>query len=563
MKPFIFDEQEYLDFNSLGIAFMNQFDLAIQAIKGKEFIKFFKQFKDYKKQIKSIFYQSRYLQNVLSMIIYLVTDEHIFYVGHKRYFAIEEILNDIRRNPSFVYFAEDHGFSKTLLPSLQDEKLKADLLVFENNSSDSLAVRYFEGYFASDSLEPLDSQLNRIFEQKDPFKEAFDVFKNEQVQIALAHKFSLAEVIGMRKKVCPVFDGMKMTSGYVELPLTILENAFYQTLLKNFKKMKYKKVEGKSFYNKLRLLKKEFKSYSKRGLPKKIAWQEKLYILYLEWVDLYKLERVILKDEEYAPTIPYCDTYISSKIKEELMLEQDYEKEYTPVIRCEYQLNKLEKSLKNHWFFSFWSILISLSTLVFYIIFIFLKSTRDWILSLIDQFFQKSYTPTDEISMMVTILLFVGVGISIATSIFIFVMRSLAKRKYNGLCRLAYYRKNEAILIEKQQKDYEKLKLNESNYAKKIDRFYRFYGGIGMAGLSLAVTIFYLGLACVLGFIYKEDLSQKVLTLLNEKIYFVIIPPVLSMLLCFARHKKTAWSVLFTYFLSIVCAVGLVFLAMM
>ncbi|MDE7106289.1 MAG: hypothetical protein K2O22_03900, partial [Anaeroplasmataceae bacterium] len=237
--------------------------------------------------------------------------------------------------------------------------------------------------------------------------------------------------------------------------------------------------------------------------------------------------------------------------------------EYTPILRCEYQLNKLEKSLKNHWFFSFWSILISLCTTVFYIILIFLKPTRDWILSLVDQLFQKNYTPAEEISMMVTILFFVGVGVSMATAIFIFVMRSLAKRKYNGLCRLAYYRKNESILIEKQQKDYEKLKLNEASYAKKIDRFYRFYGGVGMAGLSLAVTIFYLGLVCVFGFIYKEDLSQKVLTLLNEKIYFVIIPPVLSMLLCFARHKKTAWTVLFVNFLSMVCAAGLVFLAMM
>ncbi|MDE7095468.1 MAG: hypothetical protein K2O23_03170, partial [Anaeroplasmataceae bacterium] len=66
MKPYIFDEQEYQDLNSLGLAFVDKFDLGLQAIKDKAFIKFFRHFKAYKKTIQNILYQSRYLQNALS-----------------------------------------------------------------------------------------------------------------------------------------------------------------------------------------------------------------------------------------------------------------------------------------------------------------------------------------------------------------------------------------------------------------------------------------------------------------------------------------------------------------
>ncbi len=44
MKPFIFNEQEYKDLNSLGLAFVEHYDLALQCIKEKPWLKFFKNF---------------------------------------------------------------------------------------------------------------------------------------------------------------------------------------------------------------------------------------------------------------------------------------------------------------------------------------------------------------------------------------------------------------------------------------------------------------------------------------------------------------------------------------
>ncbi|MDE5856503.1 MAG: hypothetical protein K2H06_05605, partial [Anaeroplasmataceae bacterium] len=158
------------------------------------------------------------------------------------------------------------------------------------------------------------------------------------------------------------------------------------------------------------------------------------------------------------------------------------------------------------------------------------------------------------------ILYFTGAGLALIVAIIIAIFRSLAKKKYNGLCRLAYYRKNEAILLEKEQEDYEKLKVNEERYAKKIDRFYRFYGGVGMAGLSLATTLATLVMIYACGFIVNESIKESILVLLTDKVFYIFIAPALCMLLGFARHKKTAWSVIFTYILSAGIAVGLLFL---
>ncbi|MDE7161705.1 MAG: hypothetical protein K2N65_02985, partial [Anaeroplasmataceae bacterium] len=54
MKPFIFDNQEYHDLDALGVAFANHFDLALQAIQEKSFLKFVKHFKKQKNAVVAL-----------------------------------------------------------------------------------------------------------------------------------------------------------------------------------------------------------------------------------------------------------------------------------------------------------------------------------------------------------------------------------------------------------------------------------------------------------------------------------------------------------------------------
>lgn len=558
MKPYLFDAVEYQDLNSLGIAFADQFDLALQAIQEKSFIKFVNKFKQYRTKIRSILYESHYLQNALSMIIYLITEEHILYIGHQRYHSIEECLRDIKSNPTFKYFAEDHGFSNTILPTLEDEKLKTDLLTFEEFFTEDLAFDYLKSYSQKDSIEPID-QLSTISSSADPFRTAKDVFGSYSFQLSIAQRYFLKDAIQLKKSTCPVFFGIRLTKAEFEAPLSFVQSAFYHSLLQHFKKCKYKGSLAKKLLRKLKECKKKYKSYEKHSFSAKLSLEEQLYSLYLEWVTLYKLEKIKVLDPALEPTIPYCETYISQTIAEELSLTADSTvKEFVPIVKCEYDLMKFYNSIKNHRNFSIWSIVFVCLGLILYTILLFLDATRDGIINGISQI-QDNTSLEDpfKLPFVSHLLFFIGAGLSIGMAIFILILHLLSKKKYNKLCRLSFYRKNEAILSEAEQTEFETLKEKEALYAKTIDRFYRFCGGITLAGISLGIVLIILGCIAVYGSLFFKDLSG-VTSYFTNKLYFVLIPPVLCMGLGFLRHKKTSWSVFIALFISILLTAGLV-----
>ncbi len=567
MKPFIFDNQEYHDLDALGVAFANHFDLALQAIQEKSFLKFVKHFKKQKNDIKKVLYESRYIQNALSIIIYKITEEHIFYVGHKRYYSIEACLKDIRKNQAIVYFAEDHGFSNTILSGLEDEKLKADLVTFENEPKDEVALDLLEKYFEKDSIEPLRIDLQRIFSSSDPFKLALQEFKSQKNQLALAQRYSLKDVIELRKSNCPVFKGLSILKEFCEEPWSMFDQAFYMSLLGVWKSCKFKGSAAKGLKRKIKDYSKAYKKISKMSYSQKMHWYERFHTLYLEWVDYFKLDKVIMKDSMDEPCIPYCDTYVSEAIKEERGFPADsVEKPYEPCIKPEYDLRQLENSIRNHGFFVYWSILLLIIYTVLYVIIGLLPVVKGFLYDTFTKMLKISMPKEtfDEItnfSMLIHILFFVGIGISFILGCVILILRFIAKRRYKGLCNLAYYRKNESILKEKEQEEYEKLKTNEAKYAKSIDRFYRFYGGISNAGLSLAITIFTVLFVLLTLCFINESYALKVNSLLKDKIYFIAVPPVVCMLLGFARHKKTSISAILTYIFSFFLSIGLIVLS--
>ncbi len=562
MKPFIFNQQEYTDLNSLGLAFVDQLDLALQCIKEKPFLKFFKKFKNHKRQIKHIFYQSKYLQSALSMLIYEMTEEHILYIGHRKYENYKDCLKEIRTNPALPYFVEDHGFTNTILPDVEDEKLKADLKAVEDNYTDELGFIYIEGYVQMDSTEPLDDRIKKLPKAQDPFKEAYELFALPEIQRALAYKYSLKEVLDFRKKKCPLFSCLLMVQDELENPLSILENSFYHSMLHTYKKWKYKGKEAKTLYKKLKALKGKFKKYSKLSYASKLLLEEQLYQLYLTWVTLYRLEKIIIQDEALQPTIPYCSTFVSKQLMEEhSYVPDEIPNPEEPVLPLEYDLNRFYKSLKTHRNFSIWTIVIAMVSVLFYISFVFLDSLRIQIGELLAQVMQVEATiPATGIASKTNLMFFIGAGLALLMAIFILSIRMAEKGKYKGLCKLAFYRKNEHRLKEKDRLEYERVKQNEAKYVKHIDRFYRFYGGIGMAGLSLCVVLTVLGIVYGVAPIWKEDWIDTIASLLSTRLYFIFIAPAVCMLLSFARHKKTAWSCIFTQWISILLAIGTLFI---
>lgn len=567
MKPFVFEQEEYQDLNSLGIAFSNHFDLALEAIQEKSFLKFIKKFKTHKKAIKQILFQSRYLQNALSMIIYLITDEHIFYVGHKRYQTLQKCLEDVYQNAAILFFAMDHGFSNTILKTIEDEKLKSDVKAFEENPKDGLALSFIEKYYKMDSIEPSSLDLKSIQLSTDPFKKATQEFKTERVQLSLALKYSLKEVIELRKKNSPVFKGISLVQAENESALEILDKSFYLSLMETWKTAKYKGRAAKGVRRRIKSYCKAYKKYYKMGVQQKLFWHESFHSLYLEWIDYYKLGKILLKDSSDEPTIPYCDTYISPNLQTQKSLERDkVEKPYQSSLRPVYDLTQLNRSFRNHSFYVYWSILLSIFTIPSFVLLCLIPAVKEKFFSLLTKLFQMefsndTFTELTTIPLIIQILFYVGIGIVVVLGGTILILKQIGRSRYNALCRLAYYRKNEFVLKEKEYEDYQKINKKEAKYAKSIDRFYRFYGGVSMSGLSLITTISMLIVINFFSFFIYESLSVGIHNLFVNKIYFIAIPPVLCMGVGFTRHKKTAWSAIFAYGISLVLSAVLAYLS--
>ena len=71
MKPYQFNGQMYSDLNSLGLAFKDNYDLAMESVTNKEFLRFVKQFKTSYKNISQYLETTRYLQNTVSFVVFL------------------------------------------------------------------------------------------------------------------------------------------------------------------------------------------------------------------------------------------------------------------------------------------------------------------------------------------------------------------------------------------------------------------------------------------------------------------------------------------------------------
>ena len=144
MKPFYFNEQKYTDLRELGTAFIDNYEQALISIQTKEFITFVKSFKKYKNIILDALYESKTLQSVLAIIIYVLTGKLI--IAGKEYANIDEIINGLDTNSCIKLFIEDKGIRKTILETIEDENFKINIKSVEDNHLDQQTCNYLNTY---------------------------------------------------------------------------------------------------------------------------------------------------------------------------------------------------------------------------------------------------------------------------------------------------------------------------------------------------------------------------------------------------------------------------------
>ncbi|MDE5714901.1 MAG: hypothetical protein K2I42_02095 [Anaeroplasmataceae bacterium] len=584
MKPFIFMENEYRDLNSLGHAFAQNFTLAIEAIKTKEFLRFFKHFKVHRKQIRTIFYETRFLENALTCIIYEITDEHLLYVGNKAYEKLEDSFNDLYRD-SFKLFIKEAGFSKTIINSLEDEKLKLNLKALEKNHEDPFAFKFISKYFDFDSIDDLSIYYTNVMDVEDSYQFLTRLLQNEDYLIQLGHKYDLEMVLQIRKDKGAFALCAEALKGELpeEVIVQTLEKAFYLRFYDCLEAYQYKGSEAKQVYKNLKLYRKIIKKLSHYDFNDYLKAHQDIYRSYLAFVNAFKQEKIKVKGDtmDYIVDIPYCTTYVWKVFVIDNNIKPDEEyKGFLLDFYCTYDLNKIEKSIKNHTHFGRWTIIFSLLNVIVLGVILTLIVLGIGASILLSAFLKiENIEETIEITSYenfnkISLIFIIGISSSIVSlllGIFFLIKKWRAKKNYRSLCRLAYYRKNKDILTEKQLKDYDMIVLKEDKYVKTMDRFYRFYGGVSNAFLSVGTSISFLCLLNILSGVNQFhplgiEAIFKILDLglaaifFEGKFYFVFIPAVFAVIFSFLRHKKTAWSCILTVLMSIGLTIAVIYI---
>ena len=535
MKTFVFNEQSYSDFNELGLAFCDNYTMALDAIQTKEFISFVKGDKKMKNIVFDALYESRSLQSALTVIIYAFTGEKVI-IGGNAYTDVDSIINDYDNNPCIRYFFSDKILRKTIIDTIEDEVLKINFKAIEDNADDEFAYTYLKNYKAMDSNVTLD-EINTIFESNDKFMTAYKLFKNHDFLMKLVFKYNLVEVMNIRRAINPVFDGLMLVKNEDNAKQIeeMFVNPFYFGIGKTYNKYKYKSLRA------LDILEDVARKYKKVKKSTDLMVHKDFYISYLKFVELYSKNEIIIKKkyQEYAYDIPYCDTYITNIISSNYAITEYNEAKDEINVPC-YNLHKLSKAIKKHKNYIKWNFAFIIMSAILYGITYFIPYLTPGFNGVFGVF---DYT------------LFGAWGIILALTAIIIGKNNKDEKRYNDLCKLNYYRKNYKILNLKQKEEFERIQKLEDKHSIKSDHNYSVIGAFVNAGLavgsSLIMMLILINAVPLLdeGFISLAEQLRSFYIPTNTfkaiEPYALILPAISStvpLFVGFVRHKKTGWS---------------------
>lgn len=553
MKSLIFKEAEYHDLNTLMIAFAQEFNEAMKVIHSKSFLRFTKKFKGANQTVREILYSTKYLQNALSFLIYHFTEAHLIVVQGHHFADVDAFISAYKQDPAlFCLFIEEHGITRTFLKELTEEHLKLNFQTLERHQADVFAQKVIISYEDYDEIENIETLFHPLYlSTEEMFKTARELFLNEENQIFLAHKFSLEEVLVLRNKICPVFYGLQMIQGYFETETLkrILDTGYHIWILDHLKQYKWKSKNAKQLYKKLSVQKSLFLKLDKSSatFTEYVTLHEQVYNLYLELVQLFVLGEVKTNVLEYELNGAYCATFIPKAYMEHHPITlQPEEVVVETSTNQNYNLKKLEKAVRNHKHFARWTLLFGLLLLAYALV------------SLIPDLYVAISNP-DNLFLASDLFYYTCVGSVILFAVFIMINNKIHTAGYYKLCKLAYYRNNSQELTSKELKHFEQLELQEGRLAKKIDRFYRFYGAFAMFFLAYALTMVINNVTVqFLSNISFFEHADKIFSV--PYLYMSFIPAGLCFVNCLCRHKKTAFSCLLSVLYSCVLSFGLLYL---
>ena len=223
-------------------------------------------------------------------------DEKKVYIKGKAH-SFDEFVLEFEKAPEvYKNFISDYGLEKTYCRMHQESSLVTNASEIRRNIEDEFVQDYLVNYFKYDGTENIKSYIN-MNDEHELFFRVNEVFKSNELQLILTHRYGLKSVLALRNDEYPIFKGLKLIKEFLsfEEVVRILSNTHYTWLLENLDKYK--------FNSKASDLKKELKKYTKLysetkesfNSYKMIDFAHELSNKYLQFVECYEKNIFLLK----------------------------------------------------------------------------------------------------------------------------------------------------------------------------------------------------------------------------------------------------------------------------
>ena len=149
MKKYIFNNLEYTNLNDLGLAYIENFDLAVKDLKTNSvkllsFIKT-KNKKIYKDSL-DIFYSCKYAANVITLFIYLFVDEKVVCINGKKHSFDDFVEGFKKNNGMYKKFILDQGIERTYVQMYPQSELAINAPYIRRHINDPFVEDYISNY---------------------------------------------------------------------------------------------------------------------------------------------------------------------------------------------------------------------------------------------------------------------------------------------------------------------------------------------------------------------------------------------------------------------------------
>ena len=336
-RPYNFNQETFENLYDLSRAYIAHFDEAIEDVSnnGKELARFIKSRVNDKakyKQYVSIFEDTKYASNVVTFLIFEMSDHKDIYISGVK-MDLLTYLQALRENPDpanniLFGFLEDGGISKTFTVFGADNKLCKHSKAIEKNYRNPFTYKYLVSYYDYETKESLEGKVRSIaITNEENFRRFSKLSSTEAFLLSLSHKAGFTDTIEAINDTNPSFIALKLLNRTKEVEeeflRRILDTTFFSWMLDNYDKYDYKPKALKIYRNYVEI-KREYDSYMSQIKSKKISKisfdnfvdiHKRLYDNYLYFVSAFKNELITVKRkydiEQYDPNKPYCKTYIT------------------------------------------------------------------------------------------------------------------------------------------------------------------------------------------------------------------------------------------------------------